>query len=286
LVHEVNASRHGWAAVRAPLEDLIEAEPNPHFRLQIRLTAAQWAARLGGRRAIEPAIAQARAGERDAWTAGCDRCAAEHGVRSAEVYARSGQQQTARVMLERWPEPPDGSLGQTRLWRLRARSLLAASQDPIEAAALMQETADLARCMEARLEHLWADLDLGAILLDVDRERAIGSLRRAADSAHALGAAAEHQRALQLLRHAGVRTWRPSGPEGGAPSGLTARELSVVNLICAGASNPEIAETLFLSRKTVERHVSNVLAKVGVRNRAELAAHFSPAIVEDIANGR
>jgi DNA-binding NarL/FixJ family response regulator len=138
--------------------------------------------------------------------------------------------------------------------------------------------------MEARLEHLWADLDLGAILLDVDRERAVDSLRRAADSAHALGAVAEHQRALQLLRHGGVRTWRPSGREGGASSGLTARERSVVDLICTGASNPEIAETLFLSRKTVERHVSNVLAKVGVRNRAELAAHFSPTVVPPAAD--
>jgi DNA-binding CsgD family transcriptional regulator len=54
--------------------------------------------------------------------------------------------------------------------------------------------------------------------------------------------------------------------------GLTSRERDVLRLVVAGRSNPEIADALFLSRRTVTTHLTNIFAKLGVTGRAEAAA--------------
>ena len=53
---------------------------------------------------------------------------------------------------------------------------------------------------------------------------------------------------------------------------LTPRELEVLRLLGAGLTNAEIAARLFISTKTAGNHVSNILMKLGLRNRAQAAA--------------
>jgi DNA-binding NarL/FixJ family response regulator len=54
---------------------------------------------------------------------------------------------------------------------------------------------------------------------------------------------------------------------------LTARELQVLRLVASGKTNKAIAKELFLSEKTVDRHVSNIFTKVNVATRAAATAY-------------
>ncbi len=58
-----------------------------------------------------------------------------------------------------------------------------------------------------------------------------------------------------------------------AMAGLSARELEVLRLIVAGHSNAEIADALFISRRTTTTHVTHLYAKLGVASRAEAIAY-------------
>ncbi|MET9272335.1 response regulator transcription factor [Kribbella sp. NPDC003557] len=61
--------------------------------------------------------------------------------------------------------------------------------------------------------------------------------------------------------------------EPGRSSGLSPRELEVLRLLATGATNRAVADQLFLSERTVARHVSNIFAKLGVNSRAAATAY-------------
>ena len=64
-----------------------------------------------------------------------------------------------------------------------------------------------------------------------------------------------------------------TGDQPDSPAGLTAREIEVLRVLATGKSNKEIAEELFLSPKTVARHLSNIFAKIGSGSRAAATAY-------------
>jgi DNA-binding NarL/FixJ family response regulator len=89
------------------------------------------------------------------------------------------------------------------------------------------------------------------------------------------GAAALARACRDLLRRAGVPTRRrgtAAVPPALRSRGVTGRETEVLGLVAQGLSNAEVARRLHLSPRTVETHVTNLLAKTGATGRRELGA--------------
>jgi DNA-binding NarL/FixJ family response regulator len=124
---------------------------------------------------------------------------------------------------------------------------------------------------EMPLEAAQARLALAEEIARLQPDLAVVEANKAIAIFHRLGAATDADKAAALLRSLGVAT--PPGMKGAGA--LTQREQEVLRLVGAGLSNPEISERLFISQKTAAHHVSSVLTKLGLRNRAEAAAHMA-----------
>ena len=129
---------------------------------------------------------------------------------------------------------------------------------------------------------LWDEIgcpyDAALAMLDSSEEAA---LRQALGICQDLGATGTASIIRRTMRKLGIRSI-PVGQHAATrehPLGLTRREREILDLICTGRTNAQIAARLVISAKTVDHHVSAILAKLGVRTRhaAAMLATASPA---------
>lgn len=195
-----------------------------------------------------------------------------------------------------------GSGGRPRLLAAHVEIALAAS-DVSEARRAADDLAEVAAARDTALLQAMSAEATGAVLLAEDDPRgALAALRRACARWRALAAPYQDARVrvlqglacralgdhdtaeleldaaaavfrelgakddLDRLARLGARPDAPSGP-------LTAREVQVLREVATGKSNRAVAEELFLSEKTVARHVSNIFLKLDVSSRAAATAY-------------
>lgn len=183
------------------------------------------------------------------WLTGDVTAVREAGAELIPVAARTGHHalrgevlrymRRAGVPVEPFPEcPPPFAAGIEGDWE-RAARLWKEAGNPYEQALELSESPDVAVVTRA--------LDL------LDR----------------LGAVAASRIVRRRLRNAGIRRV-PRGPRAATranPAGLTARQVEVLGLLDEGYTNSEIASRLYLSRRTVDNHVSALLRRLGVGTR-------------------
>src|SRR6185295_15102745 len=109
-----------------------------------------------------------------------------------------------------------------------------------------------------------------ALLVSGERDEARTFVPQLYLDARAMGALGVADEVARLARRHRIPL-----PDGQVPNRLdvlTAREREVLEVLATGATNLQIAERLFISKKTVSVHVTNLLAKLGVPNRGAAAA--------------
>ncbi|HEX5622690.1 MAG TPA: AAA family ATPase [Solirubrobacteraceae bacterium] len=153
-------------------------------------------------------------------------------------------------------------------WAAHARAALLLAEGRSGEAAAAAVHAEAPPLIAARLRLL----EGRALAASGDRATALDVLGEAEAALARLGARRAQDEAVRELRKLGHRVARARPATDGEPLGsLTDREREIATLVAAGRTNREVAEQLFLSPKTIEAHLRNVYAKLGVRSRVELA---------------
>jgi DNA-binding CsgD family transcriptional regulator len=217
---------------------------------------------------LDMALADLSEAQRLAATTGfADSVATPWRAQGALACLAAGQAQRARTLA-------DEHLGLARTFglpgavgsALRVAGTVHAGEQGLE---LLQDAADTLAGTPMRLEHAKALAALGAAQRRAGhRTKARRTLTLALDLADACGALAVARQARAELLIAGAR---PRRNRLHGPAALTASQLRVATLAANGATNLEIAQALFLTPKTIERHLTNAYHKLAISSRKELA---------------
>jgi len=255
--HPADASRvllqtglTGPLGLAPPLTEILLA------RMRIRAACGETQAALAD---WHEALARPRGGPRAAWI--------ESYVVAAETLSSSGDTGAARELAaealdlaRRWGAP--GAIGEA----LRGVARVGDGGDAIE---LLREAVEQLQRSHARLGHARALVDLGAALRRRgDRRDAREPLKQGLELADECGADGVAEIARQELAASGVRVRRRT-PEGADL--LTVSERRIAALAAEGTSNAEIAQSLFVTIKTVEMHLTHSYRKLAITRRSQLA---------------
>lgn len=212
-----------------------------------------------------------------------------------------GRAVVAAAAIRRVVEEAQAPADRAKVLAAYVETMLAVD-DPDSARAAVTELVDLAARFDAPLLRAVATREQGRVRLRAGEPGALEALRRAREEWERLEAPyevaatrvllAEAYRALgdddtaQLEVEAARRVFEVLGAApalellsdraGAAPvpaPGLTAREVEVLGLVAAGHTNAQIASGLFISEKTVARHLSNIFTKLDLPNRAAATAY-------------
>jgi DNA-binding CsgD family transcriptional regulator len=188
-----------------------------------------------------------------------------------DAYIRAGRIDDARKLSVTFEREASSLAHEFALVQAaRCRATLA---DVADADAAFDEATRLCDVARWPFERARCDLANGERLRrGGQRAAARVQLRSAIEIFDRIGAAGFAERARQELSATGERLRARADDE---PERLTTQELQIALLVARGATNREAAASVFLSPKTVEKHLSNAYRKLGVRSRSELARRLS-----------
>jgi DNA-binding CsgD family transcriptional regulator len=195
----------------------------------------------------------------------------------------AGARQTAAALARHGPGAPYPAASSEWINGLAAK----AAGEVHAASAAFGLAADgftaLALPYEAAISRLdWAELVAAGTAAEDERARAASHVAKDLAVLERLGARPAADRARQLLRQLGGR---PVAASRARPSGqLSARETEIAQLVAEGLSNPEIAERLFISQRTVTTHLQRIYQRLGVGSRTGLTRYVVEQLSPTLRN--